>query len=355
MISHFSKSIYFFNSHIHLGGSLFEDISSNHINLLDFINFSDYWNEILKQKNIDSVAWQTAARYSVIKSKQYGSTGICTMLGANIINELNMQNCLIGFPVMNSKKLAKYLLNLKQNYEKFRKEVLELNMMPGIFLHSVYANDEVVLNTVRDILNIYPNDFLQIHIAEDEETISQVYDKYKMREIELLEKKDLLRENTMLVHCCLLTDDELKVISKYNSKIIICPISNIRVGQTPINPIRLKSFGINWFVATDGLGTGGTLNLRKQAKALKKIYPDVSYRDIYYSISQNPLNLNKEKVDYSNTIELENKAKFLIENCDDNLYKLSKQENELLITLRKELKKYKPTMEDFKLWKEKKM
>lgn len=343
-----------FNSHIHLGGSLFEDVSSKNINLSDFIAFSDYWNEQLKKSNQDKLAWNIAAKYSALISKFYGATSVCTMLGTEILKEAGLENSLIGYPVMNSKKLSGFLSNLEQSYKIFRKDVLNCGMKPGIFLHSLYANNEQTLEIVSNLLKTYPEDFLQIHIAEDTQTTDRVFEKYKLREINILEKYKLLTPQTMLVHCCLLSDSELKTVAKHDSKIIICPESNLRVGQTPMNPKRLKHAGVKWFVATDGLGTGGTLNLLKQAKILKDVYPETSYAELFDAISTRPdqKDCKQVKINIEKNLENVDPLEFMIENSDTNIYNdnIQKIENELNV-VRLELKKYKPTLKIFNDWK----
>ena len=343
-----------FNSHIHLGGSLFEDVSSEKIDLCDFIAFSDFWNERLKQKAIDKIAWNAAAKYSALLSKTYGVTSVCTMLGTEILSECNLKNSLIGYPVMNSKKLSGYLNNLEENYSLFRHNVLSQNMKPGIFLHSLYANDQSSLEIVSKLLKTYPEDFLQIHIAEDTTTTQKVFEKYGKSEIEILEKFDLLTNKTMLVHCCLLSDQELETVSKYGATVVICPESNIRVGKTPLNPKRLINTKINWLVATDGLGTGGTLNQLKQAKILKQLYPETSYDDLMQSITKRPDNIapNLTKIKFDKDIQNSELSAFLIDNCDFNIYNENIQEVQKELELaRLELKKYKPTKKDFESWK----
>ena len=343
-----------FNSHIHLGGSLFEDVSSEKINLSDFIAFSDFWNEKLKSSNLDKVAWNTAAKYSALLSKSFGVSSVCTMLGSDILKSAGLENSLVGYPVMNSKKLSEYLTNLESNYKAFRENVLSQNMKPGIFLHSLYANDENTLSVVSKVLKTYPEDFLQIHIAEDTQTTNKVFEKYGSSEIDLLEKYELLNKNTMLVHCCLLTNEELERVSKFESKIVICPESNLRVGQTPLNPKRLNDAKVEWLVATDGLGTGGTLNLRQQAKILKRVYPETDYNELFNAITKRPTDESFEiiKVKINKDIVSSNVAEFLIDNSDFNIYNESmKNVQGELEKVKLELKKYKPTMKDFESWK----
>lgn len=343
----------FFNSHIHLGGSLFEDISSENIDLSDFIAFSDFWNEKLKLLKLDKIAWDTAAEYSARLAKFYGTNSVCTMLGDEILNSCGLCNSLIGYPVMNSKKLSKYLNNLEASYKAFRENILAQNMRPGIFLHSLYANDAETLEVVSRLLKRYPEDFLQIHIAEDTATNLRVFQKYGMSEVDVLKKYNLLTKNTMLVHCCQLTDEELELISSYGVTVVICPESNLRVGQMPLNPARLINKNINWLIASDGLGTGGTLNLRKQAKTLKALYPNIDYVDLLKAIStrpddlqQNKMNIKSDKKTSSNQIAMQ-----LIENCDIDVFNQSSEDLKLLELVKQKLKKYKPTKIDFESWK----
>ena len=140
----------------------------------------------------------------------------------------------------------------------------------------------------------------------------------------------------------------LKKIAKNKAKVIICPESNLRVGQVPLNPEVLNKFGVSWFVATDGLGTGGTLNLQQQAKTLKKLFKNVSYQDLLRSITQNPLNNSVDERVFQN----QEIAKNLIENCESQLYNKFGLKNLLKLKIvSKKLKKFKPILKDFYKWK----
>ncbi len=50
----------------------------------------------------------------------------------------------------------------------------------------------------------------------------------------------------------------------------------------------LESLGIPWCIATDGLGTGRTFSLLEQVKVAKNIFPQISLKKYWYSISRIP-------------------------------------------------------------------
>lgn len=315
----------FINFHIHIGGSLFEKSFNKQIRLLEFIQFSDYWNNMLKLNLMDKKTWDLAADYSVKMAKYWGTSQICTMLGENILSNNNMRDSYIGYPFMISDKLKNYLNNAKKQYKEYRELLLKENIKPGIFFHSLYANDKATLKLASEIIHDYKNDFFQIHCAEDNETLNKVLVKFKKSPIQVLKDYNLLNKNTTIVHGCKLSDNDLKLIKDNDATIVICPVSNVRMGQKPLDPIRLNKIGVKWIIASDGLGTCDTLNSRYQAKVLKQCFPQTSYLDLWRAITTNPIsNTNNTKIYFKvNNLKMLNDeqiAEYLIENYDNEIY-----------------------------------
>ncbi len=350
----------FVNFHLHIGGSLFEKAFNKKINLLEFIAFSDYWNNKLKKLSCDRLAWNLAADYSVKTSKYYGTTQICTMLGDDILDDNVMKYSYVGYPFMNSDKLKVYLNDVRNQYFNYRRMLIDKWLNAGIFFHSLYANSEFSLKIASELLNKYKDDFFQIHCAEDDDTVAKTFSKFHKSPIQVLKEYNLINKNTTIVHGCKLSDDDLKIIKDNGATIIICPASNLRVGQIPLDPLRLNKLGVKWIIASDGLGTCESLNLRYQAKILKECYPKVRYLDLWRAITTNPSNkvtLEKIyfKIDGADSLDDEQIAEYLIENYNCKIYNKEgsliykhkpKRKFNKFIPLKKDLKKFRREKND---------
>lgn len=350
----------FSNLHMHLGGSLYMNLPIKNWKLKEYIAFSDYWHEQLKRKKVDLIAWETAACMSLALSLQNGVTNIGTILGSDLFSKFHLRNSYIGYPIMKSQKLSSYILDAEEAYQNFRTVNINLGLQSGVFFHSLYTNDEESLNLTKRLLKKYPKDFLQIHCAEDEYTLSKTKKLWGKGPIQILNDNGLLNENTFIIHGCLLSEDDLELIGEKKAKVIICPISNMRVGQLPLNPKLLSKYKIEWFIGSDGLGTGSTMNLRCQAYILKQVYPEITFLELWNAITQLPKNFKKNNNDFC-IFELNKKIKdlsyvfeILITNydimpksvcMDKKMYHFS---NGLY-----DISKYEPTIDDWKNWKRK--
>lgn len=86
-------------------------------------------------------------------------------------------------------------------------------------------------------------------------------EKYGLTPIELLNKYNLLNENTLLVHCNYLEENDVKLIKDNKASIAVCHNSNLKLKNRPCDVIKLLDNEINVMVATDGPATNDSLSL----------------------------------------------------------------------------------------------
>jgi 5-methylthioadenosine/S-adenosylhomocysteine deaminase len=105
-------------------------------------------------------------------------------------------------------------------------------------------------------MNEYPNE------------ISYCLENFQMRPFEYLESLGVLDDHFLGAHSILLSENEIDIIKRYNSKIVHCPISNSGKG-IPKTPSLLQK-GISVGFGTDGAGHSG-LSLLDQMKVFKSL------------------------------------------------------------------------------------
>ena len=71
---------------------------------------------------------------------------------------------------------------------------------------------------------------------------------------------------TLLTHGIFAQDEALQRIKKARHTVVHCPISNRLLGNGALDIERLNKLGIDWIVATDGLGSNYTLDLFEEMK-----------------------------------------------------------------------------------------
>lgn len=246
----------FINCHVHLGESLFKGLDGKW-DLETYIKFTEWWNQ--KLGGTRDEAWLDSASLTLINSLKNGISTICTARGETLMGDYQILGY-SGYPVMKSKKLSSYLEDFELKFDEFKSRTIKnINVIPGIFLHSLYTNDE---NSLKKVKNAMENGaaFITSHIAEDKKSLEKSKQIWGESEISILNKYNLLSERTLLVHCGLLKKEELLKVANSKSKIIICPVSN-KMLQTKTPKIEiLDKYGINWCLGTDGLGTGKSLD-----------------------------------------------------------------------------------------------
>ena len=107
---------------------------------------------------------------------------------------------------------------------------------------------------------------LSLHICETIEEIKNIKERYNITPIELLKKYDLLNENTLLVHCNYLNENDIKLIKDNSVSVAVCHSSNLKLNNKPCNIKKLLDNGINVMVATDGPATNDSLSLLDSLK-----------------------------------------------------------------------------------------
>ncbi len=86
-------------------------------------------------------------------------------------------------------------------------------------------------------------------------------------EVRELERLDLLRENTVLVHGMALSAEDIRILARRGCKVVWCPVSNVRLyGQTaPIAALRRA--GVTVALGTDSTLSGGLTLLDELRRA----------------------------------------------------------------------------------------
>lgn|GEM_PF-2862929 len=275
----------FFNAHSHLGESIFRNIQGCDWSILKYLEYTEKYNAKLSKEQKES-SWFESARYSAKKMKEQGTIGFCAARAAVIAESYNMLT-MSGYPIMNSLKLSNYKKAGIEGFRSYWKENKRSTNRIGIFLHSVYANDENSFILAKQCFD-EGAEFITVHVSEDEETTELEKRKHGMTATQVLDKYELLSEKTILVHCGYCTNEDIKLVKNSGANIAVCPISNIFLNTKVVDLCTLESLGIPWCIATDGLGTGRTFSLLEQVKVAKNIFPQISLKKYWDSISRIP-------------------------------------------------------------------
>ena len=129
--------------------------------------------------------------------------------------------------------------------------------------HAPYTLEDPSLQKIA-VLSEELNTHIQIHLHE---TASEVADALKlggMRPIERMENLGILGPRTEAVHMTQLIDSDIELLIRYNTAVIHCPQSNLKLasGLCPVAKIREK--GITLGLGTDGAASNNNLDMLKE-------------------------------------------------------------------------------------------
>jgi cytosine/adenosine deaminase-related metal-dependent hydrolase len=103
-----------------------------------------------------------------------------------------------------------------------------------------------------------------------------------------LDRRGLLSDRSLLVHCGFCDDWDLDRIAERRASVALCPISSEFLNTRMPDVRKLDERGIPWVLCSDGTATGRTVSLIDQALTLKQHQPWVEYADIFEAMTVRP-------------------------------------------------------------------
>ena len=206
---------------------------------------------------------EIAIKVGMLESIRSGITTVCSSNCETIAKEFGMR-VYTGPLIMNVKRLKDDYKKLLTNTLYVRNESDMVN--PILFVHSLYKIDIKILPIIKKYLEKNPQCLLSIHIAETQEEVEYIFRCTGMYPVELLDSFGLVGASTLLVHCTFIKQFEVEIIAKRGAKIVVCPASNIRLGEEIPNVPLFQSMGIKLCIATDGMATNGSFDMLFNAR-----------------------------------------------------------------------------------------
>ena len=212
-------------------------------------------------------------------------------------------NAFLGYPLMNSEKLAGYLKGFEKQFDSLKQEK-DTEYFLG--LHSLKWLSERELEAVRIFMQSHPDVKLSLHICETKKEVKYITDKYNMSPICLMDKFDLLNAKALLVHCNYLSEEDRELIKRSGASVAVCHSSNLKLGNVPCDVKALLEKGINVMAGTDGPATSDSLSLL-DAIRVTALVSGAAVQDLYDMITVNPakyMGINTGSIQAGNKADL---------------------------------------------------
>ncbi|MEJ5301281.1 MAG: amidohydrolase family protein [Thermodesulforhabdaceae bacterium] len=154
----------------------------------------------------------------------------------------------------------------------------------SIVSHAVYSTSAYLIKKTKDWCRRRGRVF-SIHVGENEgerrliekgqgpwkeflEELGKWDDEWQplgVSPIRYLDNLRILDEQTLLVHCVHLSEDEWDIISKRRCMVCLCPRSNHELGVGNISPVEILKRRIPFLLGTDSLASSPSLNVFEEA------------------------------------------------------------------------------------------
>ena len=147
---------------------------------------------------------------------------------------------------------------------------------PSVFCHSAYTCSAQTLKKAKTLC-VENGLLFQIHVAETQNECRQIQSEHQCTPIQYLDRLEILDENTLLIHCVWLTDEDIAVIAARKAGISHNPESNAKLasGIAPL-PAILRS-GIPVGLGTDGCASNNNLDLFHEMDMAAKLHKVASF------------------------------------------------------------------------------
>lgn len=145
------------------------------------------------------------------------------------------------------------------------------NITPSIFCHSPYTCSVETLKKAKDAADSKGLLF-QIHAAETKNERNQIYSKHQVSSIKYLDRIGILDQNTLLVHCIWVDDDDMEIISKRGAKISHNPESSMKLASGIAPVPKFLRYGIIVGLGTDGCASNNNLDLFQEMDTAAKLH-----------------------------------------------------------------------------------
>lgn len=116
------------------------------------------------------------------------------------------------------------------------------------------------------------NSPIVIHLAETENEIAQIKEKYGTTPVQFLADLGILGPDLIACHCVHLTKEDIQLLKKYSVKIAHCPESNMKLGSGVAPVPELIKQGICVGLGTDGCASNNDLDLFLEMDTAAKLH-----------------------------------------------------------------------------------
>jgi 5-methylthioadenosine/S-adenosylhomocysteine deaminase len=142
---------------------------------------------------------------------------------------------------------------------------------PSIFCHSAYTCSAETLKKAKAHC-VEKGLLFQIHAAETQNEWQQIKNEHQATPIQYLDQLELLDENTLLIHCVWIDEDDIEIIAASNASVSHNPESNAKLAAGIAPAPKLLKAGVCVGLGTDGCASNNNLDLFHEMDMAAKLH-----------------------------------------------------------------------------------
>jgi 5-methylthioadenosine/S-adenosylhomocysteine deaminase len=110
-----------------------------------------------------------------------------------------------------------------------------------------------------------------IHLSETLSEVEEIKKRYGMRPAEFLDSIGVLYPGLLAIHCVHLDEDEMKLLSKKQVKVVSVPESNLKLGSGIAPVAQMIHEGMTVALGTDGSASNNNLDMFSEMDTASKV------------------------------------------------------------------------------------
>ncbi len=164
---------------------------------------------------------------------------------------------LLEFPTAWGRNADEYIhkgLALRDDYKNH--ELIDIAFGP----HAPYTVEDKTFERIA-MLSEELDAHIHLHLHEAAKEVEDSLKLHAMRPVERMEKLGILGPRTETVHMTQLIESDIELLARYNSSVIHCPKSNMKLASGICPIARLRDAGIQLALGTDGAASNNRLDM----------------------------------------------------------------------------------------------
>lgn len=262
----------FVQTHIHLCQTLFRGLADD-LELLDWLQKRIFPFENAHDKNSLRISAQLGIN-ELLKSGTTTFVDMGTLHHQEVIFEELIKsgmrafagNCMINRNDLYPKFSESTKWNLENTYQWAKEFHNSSNgkIKFGFAPRFVLSCSENLLIETKEMMKDFNGSMYHTHSSENKKEVETVRKLTGKDNVEYFDSINILDENSILAHCIHLSDDEVSLLQKSNTRVSHCPSSNLKLGSGIANIPKLIENNISVSIGADGAPCNNSLNIFKE-------------------------------------------------------------------------------------------